>query len=224
MMREMADYQKPREKMAQLGGELLRTEEVLAILLRTGCKGKSVLDVAKEALALIEGEKGLFTVQPEDLMSIRGIGKDKAITICAAIELGRRLSQLKVKKTFSDFSQPSAVANYMMERLRHMHEEHFVVAMLNTKNKLLKVETISRGGLSSSLAEQRTVFRKAIKANAASIILIHNHPSGDSTPSPDDIRVTKVFIEAGKVMGIPVLDHIVIGDGEYVSLCERGYI
>ena len=157
-----------------------------------------------------------------DLVKIKGVGIDKAVTICAAVELGRRLGELKITSTYEDFSQPYVIAQYVMERLRHETEEHVLAAMLTSRNKLIHIETISNGGLTSSLVEQRAVFRKAIACNAAAIILIHNHPSGDSRPSDDDIRVTKLFVSAGQFMGIPVLDHIVIGDGEFTSLSEIG--
>lgn len=127
---------------------------------------------------------------------------------------------MRVKHLYEDFSSPKAVAAYAMERLRHEREENFCAAFLNCKNKLIRLETISIGGLTGSLAEQRSVFRRALEANAASLILIHNHPSGDATPSDEDVRITKIFKAAGDVMGIPVLDHVIIGDGIYVSLCE----
>lgn len=227
-VRLMADFQsseKPRERFLSVGANQLSTEEILAILLRTGYKGCSVLELAKQVINLFrDGESGLGQVTPDKLISLKGIGRDKAVTVCAALELGRRMSQLRAKCQYVDFSQPDAVAQYVMERLRYEKEENFCVALLNTKNKLIGIETVSKGGLSSSLAEQRAVFRYAIEANAAAIILLHNHPSGDATASPDDVTVTKTFIKAGKVMGIPVLDHVIIGDGEYVSLFEKGYL
>lgn len=224
-IREVPISQMPREKFIQLGAEKLNDEDLLAILLRTGRKGASVLEVAREVLGkLTNGTYGLNGVTVETLKNIKGIGEDKAITICAAIELGRRLGQLKVKHLYEDFSSPQAVATYMMERLRHELQEKFCAAFLNSKNKLIKVEIISTGGLTGSLAEPRLVFHKAIEVNAAAIILIHNHPSGDPTPSTDDKHVTKVFMEAGKIMGIPVLDHIIIGDGIFISLMEQKFI
>mgnify|MGYP002721393591 FL=1 len=153
---------------------------------------------------------------------IKGIGTDKAVTLCAALEMGRRLGELKIKETYEDFSQPFVIAQYVMERLRHEEVEHVWAAMLTSRNKLIQLEHISNGGLVSSLVEQRAVFKKAISCNAAAIILIHNHPSGDSRPSDEDIRLTKLFVSAGQFMGIPVLDHIIIGDNEFTSLSEIG--
>lgn len=221
-VREWQPWQQPREKFLKMGPHNVSIEELLAILLRTGRRGTSVLELAKEVLNTVQhGAYGLNEITVEGLQTIKGIGRDKAVTVCAAIELGRRLGQLKVKQTYEDFSNPKAVAMYVMERLRYEKEEHVCAAFLNCKNKLITLATISIGGLTGSLAEQRTVFRQALQANAASLILIHNHPSGEATPSADDVAITKVFIEAGLVMGIPVLDHIIIGDGIYTSLCEK---
>lgn len=224
-VREWQPWQQPREKFLKMGPHNVSTEELLAILLRTGRRGTSVLELAKEVLDTVQhGAYGLNEITVEGLQTIKGIGRDKAVTVCAAIELGRRLGQLKVKQMYEDFSNPKAVAMYVMERLRYEKEEHVCAAFLNCKNKLITLATISIGGLTGSLAEQRTVFRQALQANAASLILIHNHPSGEATPSADDVAITKVFIEAGLVMGIPVLDHIIIGDGIYTSLCEKGLL
>ncbi len=225
IMLELQSYQLPREKFITLGPEALALEELIAILLRTGRKGASVLAVANDVVTHMKTfTGGLNDVTVDRLREINGIGQDKAVTICAAIELGRRLGQMKVKKDWEDFSTPEAAAHYMMERLRHKTEEHFYILLLTVKNKLIKPVLISKGGLTSSTAEQRAVFRHAIDANAGAIILMHNHPSGDPTESSDDVRVTKVFARAGEVMGIPVLDHIIIGDGTYVSLLEKGIL
>lgn len=224
-VKDMFPYQRPREKFVSVGAEHMAMEELIAILLRTGYKGTSALSLAKQVIQFFpDGVYGLNHMTVKELESIKGIGTDKAIALCAAVELGRRLGQLKVKQDYEDFSNPEAVAKYVMERLRHKTEEHVWVALLNAKNKLIKVEEISSGGLTSSYAEQRSVFRRAIACNAAAIILIHNHPSGDSKASPEDIRMTKLFCEAGQVMGIPVLDHVIIGDQEFTSLCSEGLL
>lgn len=224
-VKDMRAYERPREKCRKLGAQSLEFAELLAILLRTGTKGASALDLAHIVLEHChKGAYGLNSMTLEELMTIKGIGEDKAITICAAIEMGRRLGQMKVKQTYEDFSRSSAVAEYMMERLRHEREEQVCLALLDNRNHLISVERVSLGTMNMSLADQRTVFRVAIDHNAASIILIHNHPSGHSDPSPADVTMTQRFVEAGRIMGIPVLDHIIIGDGEYTSLCEEGYI
>ncbi|MBD8975943.1 RadC family protein [Veillonella magna] len=224
-IQELRPFQRPREKFFAHGAAVMTTEELIAILLRTGHRGKSAIDIAHDIVAsLPEGETGLQTISVEELCQIKGIGRDKAVTLCAAIELGRRLTALHAKQEYSDFSSPEAVADYVMEQLRHEPSEHVCVAYLTCKNKLIAVETISTGGLTASYAEQRSVFRGAVRANAASIILIHNHPSGEATASPQDVRITKEFEKAGQIMGIPVLDHIIIGDGEYVSLAKEGLL
>ena len=224
-MVECINYQKPRERFFELGPEMVKTEELLAILLRTGRKGASVLEVAREVLALVGNEEyELNRITLDRLQSIKGIGADKAITICAAIELGRRLSAAKAIGSFEEMTDPCGLAMYVMERMRYLQEEHFCAALFTSRNALIRIDTISKGGLTGSFAEQRTLFRHAIAANAASIILIHNHPSGDPTASAQDIRTTRTFISAGDMMGIPILDHIIIGDGRFVSLIEDGLI
>ncbi|WP_081936417.1 RadC family protein [Veillonella montpellierensis] len=224
-VKHMDTFQRPREKFIALGGDKLDIAEILAILLRTGCKGQSSISLAKELLQNLS-MRGLQlnSATIDDCMQVKGIGEDKAVTIGAAIELGRRLVETKVLEEHKDFTSPETVALYVMERVRHWREEHFMAMYLTAKNTLISIEEISKGGLTSSLAEQRVVFRYAIAHNAASIILFHNHPSGDSTPSQNDIRVTKVFRDAGQLMGIPIIDHIVIGDKNYTSLCEKGYV
>ena len=225
LVRDLPNEWRPREKCLQFGVSQLTTEELVAILLRTGRKGQSVLALAKELVgSLTEGAYGLNQISLTSLQEIKGIGPDKAVTLVAAVELGRRLGQMRVKQQYADFSHPEAVATYVMERLRHEPVEHFCVAMLTNRNQLIALATVAIGGLTASQAEQRVVFRKAIEANAASIILLHNHPSGDPRPSQSDIQVTQVFQQAGEIMGIPVLDHIIIGDGVYESLAELGYL
>lgn len=186
-------------------------------------KGQSAISLASDIVqSFDDGVYGLNRMTVDNLTKIKGIGRDKAVTLCAALEMGRRLGELKIKETYEDFSQPFVIAQYVMERLRHEDVEHVWAAMLTSRNKLIQLEHISNGGLVSSLVEQRAVFKKAIACNAAAIILIHNHPSGDSRPSDEDIRLTKMFVSAGQFMGIPVLDHIVIGDNEFTSLSEIG--
>ena len=218
----MEQEELPRERLILFGAGALASRELLAILLRTGIKGKGVLELADEVLEKIGGLEGVGKMEPETILEIRGIGRDKAIIICAAMELGRRLSERKVRKSYEDFSLPRAVAEYVMDRLRDERQEHFQVAMLDVKNRLLGISNIASGGLSEVYVEVRQVFQEAMKKNAASIILLHNHPSGESSPSVEDKRLTERMVEAGKLMGIPVLDHIIVGDGEYVSFREWG--
>lgn len=222
----LAENEKPREKFVTYGAHALTDQDLLAILLRTGTKGYSVLDVSRELLRSMPGENVYYLSEASiaDLCAIHGIGMDKAITICAAVELGRRISKQRVKQNAPDFSTPQAIAEYVMEDMRFLLQEQFAAVYLSTKNQLIAVRTLTIGTLNASLAKAREVFRLAIQYNAAAVVLLHNHPSGDPEPSKEDIAVTKHIAKAGEIMEIPVLDHIIIGDGQFVSLCERGYI
>lgn len=226
MLKEMADSEKPREKFLRLGEKALTDEELLAILIRTGVKGRSVLEVARKLLVSLPnrnlGHLGETTIK--SLCTIPGIGKDKAITLCAAIELGKRIAKKRIRIENPDFSSPHAIAEYVMEDMRFLAQECFVAVYLSTKNRLICVKTLTVGTINASFAKARDVFRYALHYNAAAVVLLHNHPSGDPEPSHEDIAVTQQLAEAGLVMEIPVLDHIIIGDGIYVSLCERGYL
>lgn len=220
----MACCEKPREKFLQQGAQAVTDQDLLAILLRTGVKGRSVLDVSRSLLQSLPGENLYYLSEASvaDLCAIRGA--DKAVTICAAVELGRRISRQRAKQNAPDFSTPQAIAEYVMEDLRFLPQEQFCAVYLSTKNQLIAVRTLTIGTLNASLAKSREVFRLAIQYNAAAVVLVHNHPSGDPSPSSDDIAVTQQIVRAGQIMEIPVLDHIIIGDGIFTSLCELGYI
>ncbi len=222
----LAESEKPREKCIAQGVHTLTDQDLLAILLRTGTKGHSVLEVSRELLRSMPGENVYYLSEASiaDLCAVHGIGMDKAVTICAAVELGRRISKQRVKRNAPDFSTPEAIAEYVMEDMRFLPQEQFAAVYLSTKNQLIAVRTLTIGTLNASLAKAREVFRQAIQYNAAAVVLLHNHPSGDPEPSPEDIAVTRQIAKAGDIMEIPVLDHIIIGDGQFVSLCERGYI
>lgn len=223
---QLAQCEKPREKFLHHGPAAVTDQDLLAILLRTGIKGHSVMDVARSMLQSLPGENLYYLSEANvaDLQSIRGVGADKAVTICAAAELGRRISRQRAKQTAPDFSTPDAIAAYVMEDMRFLHQEQFSAIYLSTKNKLIAVKSLTVGTINASLAKAREVFRWALQYNAAAVVLLHNHPSGDPEPSHDDIVVTERIVQAGHIMEIPVLDHIIIGDGTYVSLCERGYV
>lgn len=225
-VRHMSGCEKPREKFLQMGSSALTDQDLLAILLRTGVKGHSVLDVSRDMIRSLPDEdlSYLGEISVAELRLIRGVGNDKAVTICAAVELGKRISRLHVKRTKPDFGSPKAIADYVMEDMRFLQQERFSAAYLSTKNQLISFQTLTIGSLNASIAQARDVFRHAIRCNAAAVILLHNHPSGDPEPSREDISVTQRIAEAGRIMEIPVLDHIIIGDGNFVSLCERGYI
>lgn len=225
-VKELRVEEKPREKFASLGAKNVTEAELIAILLRTGMKGHSVLEVAREVLRRLKsrGVYGLGDMSYEELMEIPGIGQDKAITLCAAVELGRRIVKSRIKEEQLDFSKPEAIASYVMEEYRHYREERFGVAFLSTKNTLMGVYEVSRGALDRTLVDPRVLFTQALLHKAARLVLIHNHPSGDPQPSKEDILLTKRVYQGGQILGIEVLDHIIIGDGTYCSLFEEGYL
>jgi DNA repair protein RadC len=225
-IQNMAQCEKPREKFLMQGSMAVSDQELLAILLRTGVKGHSVLDVSRDVIKSLPDENIYYLGEASvgDLMTIHGVGTDKAVTVCAAVELGKRIARQRVKCRCPDFSAPKAIAEYVMEDMRFLQQERFAAAYLSVKNKLISFRTLTVGTLNASIAKSREVFRYAIRCNAAAIVLLHNHPSGDPEPSREDIAVTQNIAAAGRIMEIPVIDHIIIGDGTYVSLCERGYV
>lgn len=225
-LKELSSREKPREKLIQHGARMLADPELLAILLRTGTRGCSVLDVARSLMSSLPGSNlgCLGEITLNELCRIRGIGPDKAVTLCAAVELGRRIVRCRVRRDNPDFSSPQVIAEYVMEDMRFLPQERFAAVYLSTKNQLLRVQTLTVGTINASLAKARDVFRYALQCNAAAVVLLHNHPSGNPEPSQEDIDVTRRLVQAGDVMEIPVLDHIIIGDGVFVSLCERGYL
>lgn len=223
MIKDFPIEDRPRERLIQHGAASLSNQELLAILLRTGTKSKSALQLANKLLAQFDGLLWLKEAALEEIMGIKGIGKVKAVQIAAAIELGRRIGNL----TYNDryiIRSPEDGANYVMNDMRFLTQEHFVCLYLNTKNQVLHRQTIFIGSLNASIVHPREVFKEAFRRSAASIICFHNHPSGDPTPSREDIEVTNRLVECGKMMGIEILDHLIIGDNKYVSMKEKGFI
>ena len=225
MVRDLPLEERPREKLLLYGAAALSNAELLAILLRICTKKKTVLHVAEEILAHIkeQGISGMVHISVAELAKIDGVGRVKAATLQAAIELGRRLSLQQAAK-IEIIHGPEDVAHYAMPRYRFEQREHFAVLLLNTKNHVLGMPEVSVGSLSASVVHPREVFRAAIDYAAASMILLHNHPSGDPTPSREDIAVTERMVKAGKIMDIPVLDHVVLGNERFTSLKEKGLI
>ncbi|GBF73919.1 hypothetical protein PA598K_02244 [Paenibacillus sp. 598K] len=220
-MRDVPSEDRPRERMMQFGAEALSHTELLAILLRTGTRSESAVHLASRILQSCGSLAGLVDMSLEELTAIRGIGPAKAVQLRAGIELGRRLSR-EGRETRLTVRRPQDAADYLMEELRYLKKEHFICLFLNTKNQLIAQETLSVGTLNASLVHPREVFRAAIKCSSASLICVHNHPSGDPTPSPEDVALTRRLVEAGELVGIDVLDHIVIGEQQFVSLKEQG--
>lgn len=212
-MRQLPSEERPREKLLRAGKENLSTTEILAILLRSGTKDRSALELASD----------LITISPEELASIRGIGLTKACEILAAVELGKRIASRPSAKRIR-ISSAKDIAEIFMERMRYYKKEHFVSLMLNAKGEIIEEANISVGDLCSSTTHPREVFVDAVRRSAGSVVFLHNHPSGDPEPSEADVETTVRLMEAGAILGIPVLDHIVIGDGNYVSMKARGMI
>ena len=222
MMKELPETERPREKMLEKGVKALSNAELLAILLRTGTKNLPVNRLAEQLLIKYE-LSGLGSVSPPELSKNTGIGLVKAVTVIAGIELGRRLSQ-KDPGERPIIRSPRDAADLMMPELRYQTKEHFVALLLSTKNHVIARAIISVGSLNASIVHPRELFREAISYSAAAVILVHNHPSGDPMPSQEDISLTKQLVEAGDLLAISVLDHVIIGDGKYVSFKEKGII
>lgn len=222
-LKELPVDQRPREKLWSLGASALSNAELLAIILRTGTKQKSAVRLAEQLLIKFGGLRGLSSVGPAEMSKVKGMGPAKAVSVAAALALGERLNHLQAAKR-PVVRNPQDVAQLVMARLRYATKEHFMLALLNSKNHVLALPTISVGSLNATIVHPREVFREAIAHSAAAVILVHNHPSGDPTPSQDDINLTTKLAAAGKLLDIAVLDHVIIGDGKYVSLKEKGII
>lgn len=223
LMRDIHEDGRPRERLLKQGAQSLSHQELIAILLRTGTKDVSAVELANRILQKVEKLHGLKEATIEELTAISGVGKVKAIQLIAAIELGRRLA-LKHHEERYTIRSPQDAAMYVMQELSSLMQEHFVALLLNVKNQVIDKRTIFIGSLNTSIVHPRELFREAIKRSAASIIIIHNHPSGNPVPSQEDIDVTNRLCEVGIVIGIEIIDHIIIGNHEYISLKEKGYM
>lgn len=217
---ELASSERPRERLAVLGAEVISNAELIAILLRSGIEGKNALQMAQEVLMQHGGLTGLHRLTYEELCNQRGIGPAKAAQIKAAIELGRRLS-LEGSQDQPSINSPEDAASLVLYEMGALENEHLRVMLLDTRNRLIKIVEVYRGSLNSSFIRIGELFRAAIRANAAAIIVVHNHPSGDPTPSPEDVAVTKEIVNAGKVLDLEVLDHLIIGKNKFVSLKSK---
>lgn len=215
---------RPREKLLLRGAHNLTDAELLAILLRTGTKGNSVISMAQEIINREVNLAQLASKSSSDLIKTSGIGKDKSATLLAAFEISRRI--LSQNKWFSDkkITSPADIAQIFIPLLRDELKEQFIVVCLNSTNKIIRYEKISLGNLNSSVVHPREIFKVAIQNNSASIILLHNHPSENPEPSNEDISITKKIVEAGKIMDIPVFDHLIIAGNNYTSFVERRLI
>ncbi|RKU17311.1 hypothetical protein C6503_11085 [Candidatus Poribacteria bacterium] len=241
-IKDLPESERPRERLHKHGPEILKDSELLAIILKSGFQGTSAVQLGEQILIALEGDlKRMADYKSKQFEKIKGVGEAKAAQIVAALELGKRLARFHADR--DKITSPSDVADLMMSKMRYLQKEIVCVLCLDTKGgvttkgvagdldddltwgkKLLSETTVFEGTLNASVFHPREIFRFAIEESANSIVLVHNHPSGDPQPSQEDIRATKQLIEAGNQIGIKVLDHIVIGDGIFVSLKEEGFI
>jgi len=220
-IKELPADERPRERLARAGEGALSTAELLAIILRTGVGGENALALASRLLARYNGLPGLARASFAELQAEKGLGTAKTAQLKAALELGRRLLLASPEDRFIVRS-PADVAQLLIAEMAHLEQEHFRALYLDTRNRLLGSDTLYVGSLNTSHIRVCEVFREAVKRNCAALIVAHNHPSGDPTPSPEDIEVTRQLVAAGNLLGIEVLDHLIVGQQRFVSLRERG--
>lgn len=222
-IRELPADERPREKLVRYGPERLSAQELLAIVLRTGTRNVSALLLADRLLHCHAGLRGLAGASLADLQRTPGVGAVKAIQIAACFELGKRLMALPEEHRRA-ITTPEEAAALLSPEMRHLDVEVFRALLLDTKSRLIRIETITKGTLDSSLVHPREVFKCAMAVSAASLVVCHNHPTGDPRPSPDDLKVTRRLRDAGEVVGIELVDHIIIGGSKWVSLKREGLI
>jgi len=220
-IREMAAGERPRERLQNHGASALSNAELVAIILRVGVSGQSVLNLSHALLAKYKGLMGLARASFADLCAEHGLGPAKTTQLKSALELGRRLL-IESPNARPQITSPADAANLVLLEMSVLEKEEVRVAVLDTRNHVLGIHTVYVGSLNTSVVRVAELFREAIKQNAAAIIMIHNHPSGDPSPSPEDVRLTEMLVQAGKLLDIEVLDHLIIGQGRFVSLKERG--
>jgi DNA repair protein RadC len=222
MIRDLPQGERPRERLKEYGPSHLSNTELIAILLRTGVTGENVLAMSSRLLAGANGLAGLGKRTFSELCAERGLSEAKACQLLAALELGRRFVSLAPQERAA-INSPQDVANLVMAEMSALDQEHLRVLLLNTKNQVIGAQEVYVGNVNSSIVRAGEVFRPAVRENAPNIIVVHNHPSGDPTPSPEDVSITRELVAAGKLLSIDVLDHLVIGDGgRFVSLNEKG--
>lgn len=221
---DIPENERPIEKMLINGPEGLNNAELLAIILRTGVRGENVVSLSSRLLSEVEGLDGLLNSNYYDMTNIKGIKKIKASQLIAMIELFNRFKTLRSQNIKLKISSPKNIANMLMNEMTDLNQEVLKLIMLNTKNEVVGIKDVFKGSLNSSIVHPREIFREAIKRNSASIIISHNHPSGDPTPSKEDINITIRLKECASIMGIELLDHIIIGNSKFVSLKEKGIL
>ena len=220
---DLPKSERPRERLQKFGAEALSSQELLALILGRGIAGESVMVTAQRLLTTFGNIKAIAGASLEQLIQVRGIGSAKAAQIKACFELGGK-GELDVELKDFDIKSPEAVVKAIWASVKDKAKEHFKLILLNTRNKIIGFSTISIGTLNANIVHPREVFKDAIVHNAASVILVHNHLSGDPEPSEDDLEITKRFVESGKILGIEVIDHIIVTKGSFFSFKEKGLI
>lgn len=223
LIKEMHDSDKPRERLMNYGPDKLTNQELLGIIINTGNREESSITVANRIIKDMKTIRELRGLTYQELISVKGIGEAKAITILAVIELAIRMHTHSLEEDIF-IKSPDDVSDLLMEKMRYFQQEHFVVLYLSTKNMVIHQETMFKGSLNTSIVHPREVYKEAVKRSAAAIICVHNHPSGDPSPSREDIEVTRRLHECGEMIGVDFLDHIIIGSGKYISLKEMNFI
>lgn len=218
---EQPIHDQPRERLARQGAGALSDAELLAILLRVGTSGTNVLQLAQQLLAESGGLQGLQRLDFQELCRLHGMGVSKAASVKAALEIGRRLARSTIEERFP-IRSPADVATLLLVEMSHLDQEHLRTILLDTKNRVQQITTVYIGSLNSANVRVGEVFKEAVRRNSAGIIVVHNHPSGEPTPSMEDIEITRQLVSAGRLLDIDVVDHLIIGNGRYVSLRERG--
>jgi len=220
LIRDLPEDQRPRERLAAEGPEVLDDSSLLAILLRTGARRVSAIVLAQQLLEKFGSLRGVATASVHELSQVNGLGLAKAAQLKAAFELGKRIASKPLERA-PEIRSPADAAHYVMERLRYEKKEKFVVLLLNARSRLIKISTISVGTLTANLVHPREVFAEAIANGAESIILVHNHPSGEPVPSKEDRDITERLFKVGELMGVRVSDHIIIGEGKFLSMAQQ---
>jgi len=217
---DLAESERPRERLARLGPGALSNAELLAIQLRVGVEGENAVQLGLRLLQHFGGITGLHQAPFSEVCAQHGVGTAKAAQIKAALELGNRMAQ--ESKERDSIHSPDDAAKLVQHEMSALEQEQLRVILLDTRNRVLGIETIYQGSLNSSQVRVGELFKAAVRRNAAALIVVHNHPSGDPTPSPDDVAITRAIVQAGKLLDVEVLDHLVIGGGRHLSLKERG--
>jgi DNA repair protein RadC len=222
-IREMLHEDRPRERLKERGVHALSLRELLAIVVGSGGRGRSAMDLADEIVASFGSTREIASASVERFASVAGIGPATACRLRAAVELGKRISRA-TRGELKVIRSPEDAACLLMDEMKHLDREHFKVILLDSKNSVISIETVSIGTVNASIVHPREVLKPALMKSATSLILVHNHPTGHTSPSREDILLTRRFEKCGRILGIEVVDHIIIGDGSYESLKEGGYL